>query len=67
MWLTRCDFFKGGAATDASIYGLLPHCGLAEQVHDKFNSAALKLAAPETGAKSGDALRMGIPKLSAAF
>jgi hypothetical protein len=53
MWSTRRDFFKGGAAALAGAYGLFPRHGLAEQVPDKFDGTAFKLAATEPNPKSG--------------
>ena len=58
---TRRDFLASSAAIAAGAYGMSPGLGLAEQVRDKFDGSAFKLAAPEPKPKSGGVLRMGIP------
>src|SRR5437870_5959602 len=60
-WWTRRAFLTGGAAAVAGAYAIAPGFGLADQVPDKFDGLAFKLAAPEANAKSGGVLRMGIP------
>ena len=60
-WWTRRDFLKSSAAVAAGVSGLSPGFGVAEQVPDKFDGSNFKLRAPEPNAKSGGALRMGIP------
>src|SRR6202011_3439624 len=57
----RRAFLTGSAAAVASAYAIAPGFGLADQVPDKFDGLAFKLAAPEANAKSGGVLRMGIP------
>ena len=60
LW-TRRAFLTGSAAAVAAAYAIAPAFSLADQVPDKFDGLAFKLAAPEVNAKSGGVLRMGIP------
>ena len=60
LWTCRA-FLTGSAAAVAAAYAIAPAFSLADQVPDKFDGLAFKLAAPEANAKSGGVLRMGIP------
>jgi len=59
-WWTRRGFLKGSAAAVAGAYGLSSDFGLAAEIPDKFDGSAFKVAAPESNAKSGGVLRVGI-------
>jgi peptide/nickel transport system substrate-binding protein len=58
-WWTRRDFLKGGSVA-AGAWGLSSGRALAEPIPDKYDGSAFKLKAPESNAKPGGVLRMGI-------
>src|SRR5215475_9044179 len=56
---TRRDFMKSSAGAAAGAYWLAHASALAQEVPDKFDGLAFKLAAPEANPKSGGVLRIG--------
>jgi peptide/nickel transport system substrate-binding protein len=59
-WWSRREILKGGAAVIAGAYGLSPGLGLAAEIPDKYDGTTFKLKAPESNAKSGGVLRVGL-------
>jgi peptide/nickel transport system substrate-binding protein len=59
-WWSRREILKGGAAVIAGAYGLSPGLGLAAERPDKYDGTTFKLKAPESNAKSGGVLRVGL-------
>src|SRR5271157_2690518 len=59
-WWTRRGFLQGGAATIASINGLVARRAHAAEIPDQFDGSKFQLKAPEANPKSGGVLRYGI-------
>jgi peptide/nickel transport system substrate-binding protein len=66
-WWTRRDILKGSAALAAGAWGLSPRWSRAAVVPTEFDGSKFKLAAPETNAKPGGVLRVGMPNRAPHF
>jgi peptide/nickel transport system substrate-binding protein len=56
----RRDFLKSSAAVAAGAYGLRWHLANAADVPYEFDGSKFRLAAPESNARPGGVLRMGL-------
>jgi peptide/nickel transport system substrate-binding protein len=66
-WWNRRDILKGGAALAVGAWGLSPRWSRAAVVPTEFDGSKFKLAAPETNAKPGGVLRVGMPNRAPHF